>query len=129
MSGLQVEYDDGSKSDIFGQTIMDRRQTFKWASGEQFTELQTWQNKANDGLARIKFTVNGQGHEYASETRKGDKETGHLMHSGILVAVRGRTSEFVRTLEFKFMTAKTKKVNIIELKFPEDSKSWNEQRK
>lgn len=126
MYGIRAVYDDGSTSPIFGKQHNERQENLNWGKDASIDKLQTWQNRKNDGLGKLVLNVGGRDLIYEADTNRRDQGTNHNMQSGVLLAVRGRHQDIIRTLEFKFMTAKTKQVSIVELKFPEDLATWRE---
>jgi hypothetical protein len=102
-----------------------------WSVDERITEMRMWRATGGGAVGRIKIVVGGTKLlEIGPEMKKGNSGTSLNIHSGMLIAVRGRSNsgKDLRTAEFRFFPADPKTVQVVDLKMPADMANWSGKR-
>lgn len=103
-----------------------------WETTDLIEELRLWRNTKGDSVGSIKIKIAGKKDELAvgaSNLKSGNVGTPMPLSGKMLLGVKGRAKSSINTLEFLFMKAKPKSVEMIGMDFPESLDVWNSQQK
>ncbi|KAF4554331.1 Hypothetical protein D9617_4g000840 [Elsinoe fawcettii] len=133
VTGIQMSYSDGSKSDIIGmQSVASTNDnSIEWAVDDKIEELRVWRSEDGGAVGRIRIKVAGRTLEIGGKVANKNVGTGMDVHSGMLLAVRGSTNNgpHLQTVEFRLLPSNPKSVELVTVNFPESLDKLNADKK
>ncbi|KAF2868772.1 hypothetical protein BDV95DRAFT_579284 [Massariosphaeria phaeospora] len=129
--GLQITYDNGLKSPIYGTADgdEDRHDKIAWDATAPVTKVTKWNNIDNDAVGRIRIEVGGKTLEVGANIKKKNDGEDVMVHSGLLLAANGRAGDFMDSLEWKFMGATLQEATMEEITFENSIDTWNSEKR